>query len=347
MNGGDAASIGGMAGSGALMGSVAGPWGTAIGAAVGLGAGVVGYLVAKGHRDKAEEILKQAAARYGDISAPTLERVAAEVLGPSAYAQIQHDPVYQKAKLDALNRLGGVVQGGGYDVQARAAENQALNKAARQSYAQQGAVLDSMAARGVGGSGAEIGALLANAQANADRNAQVGLDTAAAAQKRYLDSILAQGQLGGQYAAQDWQEKARAADAYDTIARWNADSRQRANYYNAGLAQQDFNNRVGLADRKYKMAQDQANLESGHAAQVQQLWGGLGQAAQYAGSAVDSYRQGQRNYDNWLAGQPGAGGGGAGGGYASAPQELSGYAMHPTQDGADFDPNDPRNRRVT
>jgi hypothetical protein len=260
-------------------------------AAAVIGSAIIGYFSSKGQTDKAHEIMQEAMRRYGNIEPPTLEKVAAEILGPTAYAAIQQDPIYRQAKYEALSRLKQVEDQGGYTLEDRATQAQAMNAAARATAGLQSRVAEDMATRGIGGSGAEIALMNANAQSGADRASQVGLTTAAQAQRRYLDSILERGQLAGQYAAQDWNQKTQVAAAQDAIARFNTESRERAKYYNASLPQQQFANQMALAAAENGQDSGWAQYLQQQGLMDRQMWAGIGQGVGYGASAAGNYLQ--------------------------------------------------------
>lgn len=262
------------------------------GALVGMSAqvlsGIVGELIAAGDREKAFRLLKQAYAET-DIPLPDLEKITAETLGPSAFDAIRMDPTLREAQMSTLDRLSQIDAEGGLLLADEANLNRLTGKATRAAAAQNAAVRNDMQARGVGGSGAELAMQLSNNQAQAERGSQAATDIAAQAQQRALEAIMARGNMAGDVRAQDYGEAARAAEAKDMIARYNAASRERANYHNADLGQQQFNNRMRRGQNRANAATNMAQYHSGEASRKAQMVGGAGNAVAYGSYGVGQH----------------------------------------------------------
>jgi hypothetical protein len=250
--------------------------------------GLIAEALSKGDRDLAEHYLQQAA-NDGNIPLPDLQKIAAETLGPSAMESVSTDPRLESAQYAALDKLQGISDAGGYTLTDEANLNRILGKTNRAANAQNAAVREDMAARGVGGSGAEVAMQLANNQAQAQRGADEGLDVAAQAQQRALDAIMARGEMGGKMRGQSFDEQAQKAQAKDMIARYNATAKDRANYYNAGLGQQDYENRVGAANRRAAGHRAQAQIAQNRADSTRRMVGGVGNSVAYGAGAVGQY----------------------------------------------------------
>lgn len=237
----------------------------------------------------ATRILEDAQKKYGDVSLPTLERVTAEVI-----PQMQLDPSLRDAQSYSLGKMREGIDRGGFTIQQEAAMNRAQNMAAQRAQGEKAANMERMAARGIGGSGAELAMALGAGQAEADRNSQAGLDIGAQAQAQWADWVRQQAALAGGMRSQDLGEQ----EAMAAINRFNAGQRTGAASYNNALAQQDYNNRVGKADRGYSFAQDRAGVwtnlgqragqgmsTAGHGAnQTAQGWGELMKSQNAGGS---------------------------------------------------------------
>lgn len=233
-------------------------------------------------REQAMALVKQSLDRFGNISLPTLEHVVAEHLGPSEAGQVTSDPALKAAQMSALSRMQSIVDGGGVSQPDRIAQQQMLNQAAATESAGRSRIDEQMQARGMGNSGSALAMQLQNQQGAADRSSANSAEFVKQAQQRYLQSILSQGQMAGQMRGQDFGEKFQAAQARDSIARYNADAAGKAQYYNAGLAQQQFGNQM-------QQASAMANASNGVAAQYNQnaqdnrlFWSGAGVAANEA-----------------------------------------------------------------
>lgn len=124
------------------------------------------------------------------------------------------DPRLRQQQLDTLAALRSIASSGGMRTQDRVAYNQAATETNRSEAARRHAVLSSMAARGMGGSGNELASDLIGEQGGADRNAMVGQQTAADANQRALQALTQGGQYAGAVRGQD-----------DAMSRFNAGQR--------------------------------------------------------------------------------------------------------------------------
>lgn len=209
-----------------------------------VGGGILGNILSSGDREKAEEALRNNLALYNNIQAPTLEQLKVTnlpeyqiqgQLSPemvetiaaqsSLMNKISVDPSLKEAQQAALQKLS-TIGNEGLTAQDRLALDQSTRKAAQENKSNQEAILQNMAARGQGGSGAELAAKLASSQAAADRANQEGLAIAAQAQQRALDAITRSGQLGGEMRTQDFNQQSAIAQAQDSINRFNAANSQ-------------------------------------------------------------------------------------------------------------------------
>jgi hypothetical protein len=175
-------------------------------------------------------------------------------MDPSAFEGVaaQMDPATRNAQMLALKELQQVGLAGGMDPQSRAAEAQALAGSAQQVRAQQGALLNSFAARGMGGGGNALGAALAAQQGAAQTNAMGGLQSAADSRSRQLAALRDSASLAGQVRGMDYGQASDLAGARDRVAEYNTRNRQAiagANIDRRYAAQGDtINNRFRRAD---------------------------------------------------------------------------------------------------
>jgi hypothetical protein len=99
-----------------------------------------------------------------------------------------------------------------------------------------------------------------NAQAAANRQAQMGMDLKAQAEQRALNALIQSGQLGGQMQERDFGQQAQQAQAADLINRFNLQNRQdiqsrnvgsknQAQQYNVNQRQNISNQNVGLKNQ--------------------------------------------------------------------------------------------------
>lgn len=209
-------------------------------------------------RAQARQILQKMMDNYGKISAPTLSNVAPETLGDTALAGVQEDPTLRNAQYGELSGLQQIQDDGGMTLADRASQNTAMNQVARKDQAGRAAIADDFASRGQLGSGAQLAMSLKNQQQSAQSAADVGMNTAAAAQKRYYQSVLDKGQAAGQISDRQYSRDATAAKARDAIASHNAAAKTDAARYSNSIANQNFSNQMGLTSAQsgagYKQA---------------------------------------------------------------------------------------------
>lgn len=238
----------------------------------------------------------------------------------SQLSNISTDPRLAQAQMTALAKLQqlGV---GGLQPQDLAALNKVQSDTSQAERAREASTIQEMQQRGAGGSGAELAARLGSSQAAANRQQQAGLDVSGQASERALQSILNAGNLGGQMQQTQFNQEAQQATAQDAINRWNAANAQsvgntnvsaknqaqianlsskqaiananaelaaKQQIANKGLQQQQFANELQKAQAASGATAPVANSYGQQAAAQQSMWGGIGQAAGKASSALGS-----------------------------------------------------------
>src|SRR5690606_37055392 len=148
----------------------------AVGAAISAGSAIISMLVKNGRMDEAMALFEKAYKEHVSVDVPTLEQVAFETLGPSAYESIVTSPEARDAQYAALAQMREMVEGSCFTLADKAALNNILNTTGQQAAAGQAGLQDAFAARGIGGSGAEIAAQLSNQQNAANQANQQGLN---------------------------------------------------------------------------------------------------------------------------------------------------------------------------
>jgi hypothetical protein len=224
---------------------------------------IIAAAIAESRNQKSDkeqsDILRDTLERIRGISLPELQRLQAEEVGRPEAAEA--DPEALAAQRAALGRLGRWGEGG-VTPEDRAQLALAQGETARQGQIQQNALKQSMQARGVGGSGVEL-ALRQQAGQSANENAyKAAIQNMLANRQRAYQATAAQGQLGSGMQGEAFRRK----QAADTAKQYNAGARQRANQYNVGLPQHQFEN--------------QLNRERAAVAPGANLVGQLGSAAQ-------------------------------------------------------------------
>lgn len=241
--------------------------------------GLIGNASAAGDRKRAMDIFQQNVRDLEAIGVPSVEaqqlmlekyrsegqltpELEQEIkLGDSAMGGISLDPAYKEAQMGALNKLKEVGDSGGMTLTDRANMEQTMGDIAATERGRREAALSRMRARGQLGSGLELGAQLGGNQEAVTARHLAGVTAAGAAQDRALQAIVAGGNLGGSMRTQEFSEKAKAAEAADAIAKWNAANQQgiqtrntgtqnEAQKYNLGNAQSLSNSNVDLANKQ-------------------------------------------------------------------------------------------------
>lgn len=161
----------------------------------------------------------------------TPEEAQAELVGRSEMGNIQTDPRYKEAQLDALLGLQDVSEGG-LTAMDRANLQRISNEENAAARGKRDAILQNAQSRGMGGSGLELMSQLQNEQDAATRKSQRDLDVAGMASERALQALIEAGELGGNMQTQDFNQQAQIAGANDAIAKFNATNQQAINLAN-------------------------------------------------------------------------------------------------------------------
>jgi hypothetical protein len=290
----------------------------ALGSALG---GLAGNAMANSKGD-GSEFLQQLLNNFNGIPLPEVEKALAQELGPSAMEGVSSDPQLKAAMYAALAKMQDIGQSGGMTLEDKANMAKVQNELGRNEMASRNAITNQMAARGMSNSGASVGMQFANQQAAADRAGQMGMQSAADAQRRAFDAIMSGGRMAGEMQQADLGQKNRVAEARDMLARYNAGARERAQQFNANQAQQQFDNRMNRAGGAVVGYQGLAQHGAAEAARTRQMYSDLGYAGgMMAGNAAGS--GGGGGSGNGLSISSGGGGssysggttGGVGGGY--------------------------------
>jgi len=143
----------------------------------------------------------------------TLRRALEEMRG----ANVEAGASAYGSDEDFLGALAGMRRGyeqGGMTSADRLAQQQAMEESARAERGREGALMQNMAARGMGGGGSELAARLSNQQAATQGQWQAGAQQAGQAQQRALESLRGWGGMAGQ-----------RSGASDAIREFNASQR--------------------------------------------------------------------------------------------------------------------------
>lgn len=235
---------------------------------------------------------------------------------------MQIDPTSRAAEISALTQLQNISKNGGMDALAQQQQAQAINTANANEAGQRGAIIQNFAARGIGGSGAQLAAELQAQQGDANQAAASGLSAAASAQQRALQALSSSGTLASTLNNQDYGQAAAAAQAQDAINRFNTQNsqnvsnanveaqnkaqaanlaaQQAVSNANVGLTNQQEMYNKGLLEQQYKnavtKASGAANAENGVANQYNtnaentaDQWAGIGKAISQGTGAIAQY----------------------------------------------------------
>lgn len=184
-------------------------------------------------------------------------------LGNTEMDGITLDPRMKDFEMRALADLEQISKDG-LSARDQADLAQLESQVNRQNAGRTGAIQQSMAARGMGGSGLE---LVAQMQANQDateRQALASLEKAAMAQDGRRNATAQLGAQAGQMSARDFQQQAQRAAAQDAINRFNVANQTQTQMYNhqgrQGVANQNTTQNNNFAANKMQAQQGGAQM---------------------------------------------------------------------------------------
>lgn len=239
---------------------------------------------------------------------------------PTGMASLNVNPTGQDAEMSALSKMQSLANAGGMDAQAQATQQQAQNTAQAAEQGQRGAIVQNMAARGMGGaSGAGLAAELQASQGDQDQAAMTGTQAASDAEQRALQAMQGASATGSNLYSQDYGQAAAAAQAQDAINKFNTQNSQQVaasnaaaqtaaqaantnltqgiseqntqlanqqQQYNKGLLQQQFNNQATVAGGVAGQDKNVATQQTADANRTAGEWSGIGTAIAGAGGSV-------------------------------------------------------------
>lgn len=307
-----------------------------ISAGASIGGALIGNSEAADDRRAAMDAISDSVSNIKNTKIPTIEeqRITLEKLksaglltpdqeqtilqDPSLMMQITTDPRLKDAQMGALAQLQQTGRTG-LNISDEAALNQINQNTATQARGRNDAILQNMAQKGQGGSGAQLAAQLSNAQAATNNAQNNGLNVAAQAQQRALQAMAQSGQMASGIQNQEFGQDAAKAQAADQINRFNSANRQQVSNQNTGLRnaaqqynlgnnqrimdsnvgisnqqemhnkalyQQQFNNEMMKSQALAGVLNNQANAYNNRANQTAQMWAGIGQGV---GNAFNSF----------------------------------------------------------
>lgn len=224
-------------------------------------------------QDEAQDLLAQNVQDYQNLATPNL---TFNPYSPEAvqYQTISEDPALKQQQMALLQGMAGNAEKGLSDSDAAAYRlaTQQANQAARQ---QNQALINNAAARGVGGSGVEMGLReMANQGAMQNANQQNLNQAANSAQMRAAYQNAYGNQLGN-VRSQDYNTAAQNAGIINAFNQLNTGNRNQAQLYNQQmpnqLAQQNYGNQLqklgGVSNARLGQVQGYAAENAANAAQ--------------------------------------------------------------------------------
>lgn len=240
------------------------------------GAGLAAWL-ASGN-DEEKRLRRKALAEYAAIQPPEVQDYIAREVSGSQFSDIVADQQQRAIQDEASARL--LQRGrGGPSLAYQAAREQAQVDAAARAQGQREAILSDARQRGTVGSGESLLLQSQAGQDAANTERLAGVQQLADDEEQAFQAMIAAGNMAGQREERDWNQKAQVASAEDDIALFNAGQWNQAQQFNIQQRQQDFANRLALADRKVGIYDQQAAIARDDSARLGNLIGGAGQNA--------------------------------------------------------------------
>jgi hypothetical protein len=248
------------------------------GALIQAAVSIVGELLAADKEDEAKALLTHLRTQVAGIPLPSLDEIKAQQLEKSQLDAYTADPRLEQAQMDTLGALGDVTKNGLADVD-NAALNNIANRVNRRQRAGAAGIEADMAGRGLAGSGLDYATRAAMASDANQQLSEAGQNIGAEALQRRIQALGQRGELAGKIRGQGFDEAAKKAEAADTINRINAGMRERAQYYNANLPQQRFQNSLTKVGAMANPTNAVAAMNMQGANSTRDLYAGLGAAA--------------------------------------------------------------------
>ena len=224
---------------------------TAILMALGPIIGAIGGAIAEGDYAEARRLRQQALDEYGEDMLPVLDRVVAQEVGESAFAQMTEDPAMRGAQVEVSDELRNVYESEGMTDADKAAMQVAQNEVAGRASGDIANAQQRLARTGQTGNPALEAALAASISGNAvGATADMAGRAQIAARQRALQALTARGSMAGDVRGQDLQFQSAKAGGQDRINLFNASQRSDATNQNNANAFGASNAKMSLADRR-------------------------------------------------------------------------------------------------
>lgn len=214
----------------------------------------------------AEENLEKARAAYGQLEPPTFieehpefAQVTEET--PTEMGNVSVNPAYRASQNEQLAALSNLAKNGGKSAASDAALAEIRARELQNAKGQREAVMQNANARGMGGSGAELVAMLSSNQ-NAQNNENMqDLGVLGQEANTAINAGTAASNIGAGLENQDYNEQASKAAAQDAINRFNAANKTGMSQYNTGVSNDAQRYNTGLKQTAYQnKVQKQAGI---------------------------------------------------------------------------------------
>ena len=255
------------------------------------------------------ELLGKQYADAQGIALPDIPKIVADQLGPSAEGSLAPDEGLRAKQLAALGSIQNIIDQGGLDLSDKASLEEAMNAATNQQHRAREGVASDAAERGQMNSGNRLVMDMNAAQSGANTARQNALDVGGMAQRRRLQAIQDSADMAGKLRGEDFNEKDTAARARDLRDERNAAAREKAQYYNAGIPQQQFANQLSKVSGQAPAANAYAGGLAGAATDTRMNAAGLGNVVNQLGENTSANN---------------GGGGGGGNDYSYTYDDLTG-----------------------
>lgn len=258
-------------------------------------AGLVTSLISSGQQGKADELRKSVLDKFGPEILPQLDLAIAEQQDTTQLGAIKEDGSLRAQQLRAIRALESEYENGGMGEGDTAALRRAQDIGAGQAASNYGSLAQSLAARGQSlGGGLGVAAAAQAGQDGVNTSARLAGDAQIAARQRALQALESSSQLSGQVRNTDWGHASQVAGAQDAINAFNTSAKERANFYNLGLPQQQFDNRMTQLTAEANAANGVAAGYERGAGRANAMGAGFGNA----GITASNYQGGGGGGDN-------------------------------------------------
>ncbi len=199
--------------------------------------------------NKAQQMIQGGMANFANIKTPTYNPtdLKSTQVGRSELGDIQNDPQGRAAEQQAMAELQKLADNGGLSLADMKAVNDIQQNLNQNASARDKSLQNSYAARGQLGGGAQLAMELNQNQQAGQRANQEGESVAAQAQARALAAIKEKAGLGRQMSQDEYEKKAKAAQANDLIKQHNIANSMQANDQNNKYLNTAFGNDIDKA----------------------------------------------------------------------------------------------------